>query len=245
MKRLFPVMVSMSNHVCLLALLPVILSLSKGAKDACDNMMFFNEGATATMTSYDDDKKITGSAKTTFTKVTKLTDGASVSAHQEHFDKKGKPSTQTDFTFKCINGTLYMDMKMMMPQNNQNASQDMEMVIDGVDLEMPSKLEVGASLKDANITVSYKSKSNGTVIPMMGMTVRIFNRRVEAKESVTTPAGTFECYKISEEAETQTIFKIKAKSINWFSHEVGTVKTESYKDNGKFMGSSELTEFKK
>ena len=197
------------------------------------------------MTSYDNDKKLTGSSKTTYTKVAKISTGASVSAHQEQFDKKGKATTKTDFTIKCVGGTLYFDMKMMMPEQNQSASQDMEMVIDGVDLEMPSKLEVGATLKDAKMHISYKSKSNGTAIPMMGISVRVFNRKVEAKESITTPAGTFECYVLSEEVETQTIFKIKAKSRSWFSFTAGTVKTESYKDNGKFMGSSELTEFKK
>ncbi|MCC7302709.1 MAG: hypothetical protein IT233_08705 [Bacteroidia bacterium] len=215
------------------------------AKDVCDNMLFFTEGVTSTMTSYNENGKLTGSVKSTFTKVGKITGGTSVTVHSENFDKKGKSTHTGDYTITCKSGLLYFDMKAMIPQQNQNAGTDMEMVLDGVDMEYPASLEVGASLKDANIKVTYKMKSNGSPVPMMNIEVRVFNRKVEAKESITTPAGTYECYKISEDVETQTIFKIKAKSVNWFSYKVGTVRTESYKDNGKMMGYSELTEFKK
>lgn len=222
-----------------------VVFLALAARDVCDNMLFFSEGATSTTTSYNEDGKLTGSVKSTFTKVGKVTGGTSVTVHAEYFDKKGKSNNTGDYTITCKSGVLYFDMKAMMPQQNQNASADMEMVLEGVDMEYPSKLEVGGTLKDANIKVSYKMKSNGTPVPMMNIEVRVFNRKVEAKESITTPAGTYECYKISEEVETKTMFKIKAKSVNWFSYQVGNVRTESYKDNGKMTGYSELTEFKK
>ena len=79
----------------------------------------------------------------------------------------------------------------------------------------------------------------------MNMNVSITERKVEAKESITTAAGTFECYKISEHSEIKTLFAMKFKSISWFSFEAGTVKTESYKENGKYMGKTELAEIKK
>ena len=38
----------------------------------------------------------------------------------------------------------------------------------------------------------------------MKITSHIKERKVEAKESVTTPAGTFECYRISSVIEAET-----------------------------------------
>jgi len=35
------------------------------------------------------------------------------------------------------------------------------------------------------------------------------------------------------------------KTITWFSNVAGTVKTENYKERGKFLDKSELTEVKK
>lgn len=210
----------------------------------CSKIAFFKEGTSTTMTSYNDDGKVTSTTKTLYQKVTKTSAGASVMAHQENYDKKGKLSTTSDFNIKCENGTLVFDMKMMMPQQQAEAYKDMEMTMEGTNVEYPSQLVVGNSLKDADIKFSFKTK-DGMVMPMSNFNIKVTNRKVEAKESVTTPAGTFECYKISELVETKTMFTIKAKSVVWFSEEVGNVKTESYKENGKFLGKTELTEIKK
>jgi hypothetical protein len=225
------------------AIAVTVLLCSFTIADVCDTLLFFNEGASTTMTSYNDDGKPTGSTKTNYSKVTKTAVGTSVTATQENFDKKGKSTTKSEYTIKCSGGTLFFDMKMMIPQQQQEQYKDFEMTMDGADLEMPSKLEVGANLKDALITIKVSSK--GTPMPMMNMSISITDRKVEAYESVTTAAGTFMCYKISEHFESKTMFSIKGKSINWFSFEAGNVKTESYKDNDKFMGKTELTEIKK
>lgn len=210
----------------------------------CNTLLFFNEGTSTTITSYNDDGKVTGTTKTLYTKVSKTPLGASVNASQENFDKKGKSVTKTDYTLKCEKGTLIIDMKMMMPNQQAEAYKDMEVTMDGSNLEFPSDLNVGSSLKDAEVRFTVKTK-DGMVMPMSNFAVKIYNRKVEAKESITTPAGTFECYKITENAETKTMFTIKTKTITWFSFEAGNVKTESYKENGKFVSKSELTELKK
>ncbi len=207
--------------------------------DICDTLLFFQEGASTTMTSYGADGKITGSTKTKYLNVEKSDGGTAVTAEQENFDKKGKPLTKSTYFIKCKDGNLQFDMRMMIPKQQQEVYADFEMTVDGSDLEIPSKMQVGASLKDANIAI--KVSSRGTPMPMMNMSINITNRKVEAFESVTTPAGTFMCYKLSEHFETKTLFSIKGKTISWFNYEVGNVKTESYKENGSFMGKSELT----
>lgn len=210
----------------------------------CASLLFFKEGTSTTMTSYNEDGKTTGTTKTAYTKVTKLPNGLSVTANQENYDKKGKLSTKSEYTIKCDKGTLYFDMKMMMPQQQAESYKDFEMTVEGADKEIPSEFIVGSNLKDADIKFSFATK-DGMEMPMMKMNIKVTNRKIEAKENVTTTAGTFECYKMSEDVEIKTMFAIKMKTTTWFNLEVGTVKTESYKENGKFVGKSELTEVKK
>jgi hypothetical protein len=212
--------------------------------EMCDSLIFFKEGTKTTITSFNDDGKLTGTTKTFYKKVDKSGTLTSVSATQENYDKKGKLSVTTDFLIKCTNGSLFFDMKLMIPQQQAEGFKDFEMTVDGVDKEIPTELTAGSSLKDAEVKFSFKTK-DGSPMPMMNISVWITNRKVEGKESVTTPAGTFECYKMTEDVEMKTLFKIKVKSISWFSKEAGIVKTESYKENGKLVGKTELTEISK
>jgi len=76
---------------------------------------------------------------------------------------------------------------------------------------------------------------------MMNMTISITNRKVEAVENVTTPAGTFECYKISYDIATKMMINVKMKGTEWYAKNVGLVKSESYNNDGKLMGSNLLT----
>ena len=93
------------------------------------------------MTSYNDDGKITGSTKTTYSKVTKAISGATVTANQENYDKKGKLSNKSEFSIRCNKGILYFDMKMMMPQQQAEAYKDFEMTVEGADKEIPSDFD--------------------------------------------------------------------------------------------------------
>ena len=77
----------------------------------------------------------------------------------------------------------------------------------------------------------------------MKMTVNIMNRKVEGKESVTTSAGTFDCFVISYDHESKMGIKIRGSAKQWYSEGVGMVKQENYNKKGKLMGSSLHTLF--
>jgi hypothetical protein len=72
----------------------------------------------------------------------------------------------------------------------------------------------------------------------------MFNRKVEALESITTPAGTFECYKLTYDMEIKSMIKMTVKATQWVARNVGAVKTESFDKNGKLVGYSLLTAFR-
>jgi hypothetical protein len=71
---------------------------------------------------------------------------------------------------------------------------------------------------------------------------------VVGKESITTPAGTYDCYKITSDIATQTQMGIKmninVSSIEWITSKLGVVKSESYNKNDKLMGYTILSSWK-
>ncbi|MGB8192458.1 MAG: hypothetical protein WCF67_11095, partial [Chitinophagaceae bacterium] len=64
------------------------------------------------------------------------------------------------------------------------------------------------------------------------LTLNVTDRKVEAKESVTTPAGTWECYKISSKNKIHVKMgpigiPMNMEVTEWFAPGFGVVKTES------------------
>jgi hypothetical protein len=113
------------------------------------------------------------------------------------------------------------------------------MEITGTDIELPNELSVGQALSDAN--VAMKIDMGGM---SMNMKVDMINRKVEKQESVTTPAGTFNCYVIYTDNESKMMMVNQSfPSRLWLAEGVGMVKQESYKKNGDLMSRTELTSF--
>ncbi len=226
----------------LLLVLSVLASGFVASVDFCDSIIFFKEGAKVTMASYDEGGKLLGKTTTRFEKVEKTATATTVLARHTSYDKKDKITSNSEYTIRCENHSLIFDMRMMVPDQQMNAYQNMEATVEvGSDLLLPTSLTIGQVLPDARATINFKPKDN-TLIPHLKMEISITNRKVEALEKITTPAGSFDCYKISEHSEFKTIVPIKIKVINWVNFEVGTVKSESHRENGKLLSRTELIE---
>jgi hypothetical protein len=116
----------------------------------------------------------------------------------------------------------------------------MEVTMDATDLDFPGDLSVGQTLKDGSITIKISSQG----MAMMTMVVKIYDRKVEAIEDITTPAGTFSCYKMTSTIESKTMFTIIAKTTDWMAKNVGSVRSETYDKDGKLTGYMVLTSMK-
>jgi hypothetical protein len=78
------------------------------------------------------------------------------------------------------------------------------------------------------------------------MTTNIINRKVEGQESITTPLGTFNCYKISYDVNvvTKTMgfsMKSNSKGVQYMCTDKGAIKSEVYNDKGTLMSYSIMT----
>ena len=150
------------------------------------------------------------------------------------FDQKGEPLTDMELAMECQDGNFYFDMNKFVSQDQLKAMGDFEISIDADHLEYPANLEPGQQLKDASIVVS----SSDSPVPMK-ITVNIINRKVEALETITTPAGTFEALKISSQSVVETQIGLKMtmqmEMVEWLAKDVGLVKSESFR-KGKSSG---------
>ena len=152
----------------------------------------------------------------------------------------------SSYTITCKGGSYTMDLRSLITPEMKTAARGMEMKLEGDVLEYPSSMKAGDSLKGGEMRMMM---SSGNML-FSTTTIIIKNRKCEKVETKTTPAGTWECYKITSTQE----FSMKSMmgvtqlpprtATEWFSYKVGPVRTESYKD-GKLESYSELTAFKK
>lgn len=164
----------------------------------------------------------------------------SVIAEVKSYDDKEKELMSTQMEVYCENGVFYIDMRKFLDQQTMESFKDMEVAMETENMEFPSNLAAGQTLKDARITVSASSGG----MKLFSMNVWVTNRKVEAIEDITTPAGTFTCYRITSDVETKMMMKISVKSVEWYAKNVGTVRSESYNNKGKLTGYTLLTDYK-
>ncbi|RLD72009.1 MAG: hypothetical protein DRJ10_19000 [Bacteroidetes bacterium] len=145
------------------------------------------------------------------------------------------------FTVKCENGEFFVNMGEYVDKNSMSAYQGMDMEVETDNMTMPSNLSAGQTLNDGSVAI----KISNSGVKIMTMTVNVTNRKVEGFEKITTPAGTFDCVKISFDSEMKMIFKIKTSSIQWFCKDIGVVKSENYNKKGKLDGSTMITKITK
>jgi len=190
------------------------------------------QGSVREMTSYDKKNKVTGSSVQTVKEIRTTGDKTEWTIGTVSKDEKGKEVSSGDLHMSCEGGIFKMDMKNFIDQATMESFEGMEVTMDATDLAFPGDLSVGQALPDGNI--SLRVSSSGMTV--MNMVIKVYDRKVVAMEDITTPAGTFSCYKMTSTVETKNMFTIIAKTTDWMARNVGTVKSESYDKNGALTG---------
>ncbi len=217
--------------LCLL----LFIAVSVSAQD-CSKYYPFEEGTTFQITNYDKKDKPAG----VIDYVVKESAGDTAIIAYEMLDDKGQLIMSSEYGITCKDDGISIDFKSLLSPGVMNQYKDMEVDISGTDLILPNDLSPGQQLPDAEVLM------NVSMAPInMKMTVKMLNRNVQANETITTPAGTFDCVVITYDHETKMGMKISGKAKQWFAEDVGMVKFESYNKKGKLIGSSVLTQFSK
>ena len=184
------------------------------------------------------DKKGNASGKVVYKVLS--SNGTEAKVNSKVFNEKGKELTNAEGTYKCEEGNFSVDMKAMLPGDQSKAMKDMEVKTNNATLNYPSTLIVGSKLADNEFTAD--SYTGG--MKLMSMTLKVTDRKVEGKENITTPAGTFECYKITSNQNIKAIFNMNIQTTEWFSPNIGIIKSESYR-KGELSSSMMITKITK
>jgi len=190
---------------------------------------------------FDAKGKLTGTTRSTCVDVIKEVASITYKVKSEYADAKNENQSSHEFTMRCEAGKFYVDMQNFVDPKSMEGFKDMELSVDSKDMEYPAGLSAGQTLPDASITISASSGG----VKIMTMTINITNRKVIGTETVTVPAGTFECYKITYDVESKLMFKVSSQVNEFVNMGAGNVKTETFDKKGKLLGLTVLTELKK
>ena len=223
----------MKNILYTLATFLLIATFGYSQED-CSAYYPLEEGTKFQITNYDKNDK----PGAVIDYLVKESTGDSALIYYEMMDEKGEVVLTSEYGIKCENDGISIDFNSLAAPGMMQQYQEMEVDLTGTNLYLPNDLSVGQSLPDADLLMNVR------MTPInMKLTVKIFDRKVEGKETITTPAGTFDCIVISQTSETKMGVKVTASSREWYAANVGLVKQESYNKKGKLIGRSELTAF--
>jgi len=160
-------------------------------------------------------------------------------------DSNRKPtanSTGYEYTINVVNNVLELDMRSVLASALEAMPQGMPVEITGGKMRLPAKLAAGDKLEDANMKMSVNMG-----VASMEFSVSVTNHKCVAVEKVTVPAGTFECYKVTQTtAVSSSIMGTQtaetSNSATWYAKGIGSVKTVVYDANGKVGTTTELQE---
>jgi hypothetical protein len=197
----------------------------------CSNYYYLQNNKTIEMSVYNKNGKESGKMIYKISDSKKSGSSATATITSEFVDTKGKTITNATNTVKCENGVMQMDMKEQIRSGTAKASD--------VYLEYPSNMNVGDKLKDGLLSMDYE-QAGGL---KSSIEISITERSIQAKESVTTTAGTWECFKITSKNKiTSKIagidIPIRMDVTEWFAPGFGIIKTESK------TGKTEITSIK-
>ena len=219
----------------LIAIFTICLSVS--AQD-CKNFIYMTNGKVVKYSSTNPKGKLTSTMQYTVKSKT----GNKSLVNSQVFDDKGKEINSTTSEMICEGNNMKIDMRSFMPSTSSSQFKGMTAKADVSYLSYPAKLQVGQNLPDGNFAMQMFNEDQ----KMADMVFKIVNRQVEGMESVTTQAGTFDCYKISYNAEIKTTtfgigIPINMKITEWYAAKLGLyVKSEANNKNGKLMSTTTL-----
>jgi hypothetical protein len=148
--------------------------------------------------------------------------------NSEFFDRKGKSINKAVNEVQCTGGALQMNLKMMLSEAQLNQMKNATATASGEFIEYPFGMKEGDALKDGSLKIDYTMDGGMKAAIELSIT----NRIVGGKESITSPAGTWECVKISSNQKIVSRIggigiPIKMDVTEWFAPGVGVIKTES------------------
>lgn len=149
-----------------------------------------------------------------------------------------------DLTFRARRDTSFTDGTGEINNEALRSFRDRKLAYEAMPIAWPNLPTVGSTLPDGGVRILVSS----SVVNIATVSTLLRKRRVVSGPApLTTPAGTFPCYKVEAEREEATIprpdmaMRSTTKQIDYYAPGVGIIRTEYYTKSGKLDTVRELT----
>ena len=208
------------------------------SQNVCSKYYPMEEGTSFQLTTYDNKDKVTAIINYLVSETALIGSSQRATMATEIMDEEGTPMATSAYDILCEDDAVSIDFKSLMGPDMYSKFPEMDMEVSGTALHLPNNLEEGQMLPDADMLAVVN------ISPIkMRMTFLMKNRKVEGKETVTTPAGSFDCIILSYEYESKFGIKVSGMGKQWLAEGVGLVQQEDYNKKGKVMSKTILTRF--
>ncbi|MBR5736206.1 MAG: hypothetical protein IKX60_05400 [Bacteroidales bacterium] len=181
-------------------------------------------------TVYDPDGNITGYCVESLKASEGTLKDGSISFSYDFLDESGKSvinGKTLNMMIKMTDGQVHVDL-----DNVTKAMKSDDYMCKGDMSSIPADIKVGDVIPDSSLPI--------TVAGLVKTHNDIKDRKVTGKETITTPAGTFNCFVIEEKEYDQGGSKpLNVKS--WIALDIGVIKQKVSNDKGAPVRSFELT----
>ena len=221
----------------LLVLFVLITSVIGNAQE-CEMFSPTKTAVTLEYSSFDKDGNLQSKSKHIVKDV--ISEGSAMLVDIEllNYTKDGKKNLTTGYSAECQNGVFYMDMLRYFDMNKLATQESLDMEIEGTYLPFPKNMTESSDLQDGEVAIHISS--NGELFGTM--TMKITNRKMIGKEKITTPVGSFDCYKISHAHNSYFGNSTgNGTTTEWYAENIGVVKSESYNNQNVLISYTELT----
>ncbi|MBK7408748.1 MAG: hypothetical protein IPJ40_12215 [Saprospirales bacterium] len=210
------------------------------AQRNCEGYLPFEEGVSFEQTYYDARGNVTSVSISSMNGIESTAGGYKAIFQHKLVDEKGKEVSTGSYEITCRDVVFEMNVNNLLNPSMLEAYQSMELTVSGDGIQFPANLSVGQQLAEGNTVVDVTSDG----LAIVKLTFAVKDRKVEAKETITTPAGTFECYKIRSTINYQTMFLTRTyTTVGWYARKVGLVKQETYDGKGGLNSWMEMTKW--
>lgn len=198
----------------------------------------FEEGISFQRTYYDGAGQITAVSNAGIDSIAKMGHFYRAFIRDTMLDDKNKEIGRRIFTVDCTDDVIHLSANHLLNPCMTEAYQSMDMAINGEGIRIPHRLVPGSELPKGGNRIDVTSEG----LEIVTLNFEIVDRKVEARELITTPAGKFECFRIRETVQFQTMFLTRTyTTLGWYAKKAGLVRQETYDQKGVLRSRMELT----
>lgn len=153
---------------------------------------------------------------------------------------EGGQMQNTTITYAIDNGEYVISLKDALGEALQQLQGKFEIMDNAEDLRYPITLDESSVLPDASMKI--KATIQGMELEML---LSVKERKMQGKETITVPAGTFECIKFVENQVISLMGQEQVTQVTyWYGKDTGLVKQSTFAMGGMVAADLVLKEIK-